>query len=156
MSEKPKLSLVVPVYNEAESLAELHARLTTVLKPLNLSYEIIMVDDGSSDGSAALIAKLHEADQRVKLLSFSRNFGHMIALTAGLDAAHGDAVITLDADLQHPPALIPELVRRWQAGAEVVNTLRRGTTGAGPLKKLTAALFYRFTSDWISFSGGQY
>jgi glycosyltransferase involved in cell wall biosynthesis len=146
MPEKPKLSLVIPVYNEEGSLPELHSRLTTVLNPLQLTYEIIMVDDGSTDGSAEVIAKLHSADPRVKLLSFSRNFGHMIALTAGLDAAAGDAVITLDADLQHPPLLIAELVRRWQAGAKVVNTIRRETADAGLFKKYSAALFYRLVN----------
>jgi dolichol-phosphate mannosyltransferase len=143
MAEKPKLSLVIPVYNEEGSLPELYSRLTSVLKPLGLPYEIIMIDDGSGDRSAALIAELNARDPRVKLLGFSRNFGHMLALTAGLDAAAGDAVITLDADLQHPPELIPELLRRWQAGAEIVNTLRRETADSGPLKKYSAGLFYR-------------
>jgi polyisoprenyl-phosphate glycosyltransferase len=138
-----KISVVVPVYNEEGNLPALYDRLTAALKPLQLAYEIIMVDDGSNDRSAAVIADLHARDHNVKLLSFSRNFGHMIALTAGLDAAAGEAVITLDADLQHPPSLIPELVRRWQAGAAVVNTVRRETAGAGPLKKYTAGLFYR-------------
>src|SRR3989338_3543955 len=117
MLGRPDLSIVVPVYNEAESLGELYRRLTAVLAPLNLSSEIIFVDDGSSDGSLKQISQLNAADPRVKAVSFSRNFGHMVALSAGLDYAAGEAVITLDADLQHPPELIPELVARWKGGA---------------------------------------
>ncbi|HVN66824.1 MAG TPA: glycosyltransferase family 2 protein [Candidatus Sulfotelmatobacter sp.] len=142
MPENLDLSIVVPVYNEQESLKELHDRLTAVLKPLNLHYEIIMVDDGSTDGSLAVIGELRRHDPRVKFLSFSRNFGHMIALTAGLDHAAGRAVITLDADLQHPPSLIPILIEKWRAGAEVVNTLRQETKGAALFKSLSAGFFY--------------
>jgi len=143
MDAKPELSIVVPVYNEAESLPEFQRRLTAVLQPLNLPYEIIFVDDGSGDGSLGLIGRLHATDPRIKALSFSRNFGHMAALSAGLDLAAGSAVITLDADLQHPPELIPELVARWRAGSQVVNTLRRDNQDAGFFKRTTAAIFYR-------------
>lgn len=139
MSEKPRLSLVIPVFNEAENILPLHTRLTKVLKH---SSEIIFIDDGSTDNSLQVITALHQQDNKVKAVSFSRNFGHMAALTAGLDIASGDAVITLDADLQHPPELIPELVKQWENGAEVVNTIRKETKGAGQLKGLTANLFY--------------
>ncbi|MFA4843513.1 MAG: glycosyltransferase family 2 protein [Candidatus Margulisiibacteriota bacterium] len=139
MSEKPRLSLVIPVFNEAENLLPLHARLAKVLKN---SYEIIFIDDGSTDNSLQVITTLHNQDFKVKAVSFSRNFGHMAALSAGLDVAQGDAVIMLDADLQHPPELVPELVRQWENGAEVVNTIRQETKGAGQLKGLTAGLFY--------------
>jgi polyisoprenyl-phosphate glycosyltransferase len=143
MDAKPELSIVVPVYNEAECLPEFHRRLTAVLHKLNLAYEIIFIDDGSSDGSLELISRLRETDPRIKALSFSRNFGHMAALSAGLDIAAGRAVITLDADLQHPPELIPELVARWRTGSQVVNTLRRANQDAGFFKRTTAAAFYR-------------
>lgn len=138
-----EISVVVPVYNEEENIRPLYDRLSETLKALGLSYEIIMVDDGSSDRSAEIISELNKKDGRVKLLSFSKNFGHMIALSAGLDHASGNAVITLDADLQHPPALIPKLVEKWKSGAEVVNTLRKETRGAGVFKVLSADLFYR-------------
>lgn len=142
MAERPELSIVIPVFNEAGNLAGLHGRLSAVLGPLGLPYEIIFVDDGSRDGSAAVMAELGQKDSRVKILGLSRNFGHMIALSAGLDHAGGRAVITMDADLQHPPELIPELVKKWQAGVEIVNTLRSETKGAGWFKRLTAAFFY--------------
>jgi dolichol-phosphate mannosyltransferase len=142
MGAKPELSIVVPVYNEAESLPEFYRRLKPVLNSLGLAAEIIFVDDGSSDGSLEQIALCAATDPRVKAISLSRNFGHMIALSAGLDHAAGNAVVTLDADLQHPPELIPELVKAWRAGNQIVNTLRRETQGAGWLKNNTAGLFY--------------
>lgn len=142
MPERADLSIVVPVCNEEGNLPTLYDRLIRVLSSLNLSFEIILVDDGSRDGSLTAMTRLNQKDPRVKVLSFSKNFGHMLALTAGLDHADGGAVITLDADLQHPPELIPELVKRWQGGAEVVSTLRRETKGASRLKNLTAGGFY--------------
>ena len=142
MSGKIDLSVVIPVCNEEESLPELHRRLGAVLSQLNLAYEVVFVDDGSSDRSLSVISELHSRDPKIKAISFSRNFGHMVALSAGLDFAAGEAVITMDADLQHPPELIPEMVKRWKGGAEVVNTLRRDTKGAGVFKKFSAALFY--------------
>ncbi|MDD5594467.1 MAG: glycosyltransferase family 2 protein [Candidatus Margulisbacteria bacterium] len=143
MPEKPELSIVVPVYNEAGCLLEFYRRLSGTLNSLGLVYEIIMVDDGSGDGSLEIISRLNAAEPRVKALSFSRNFGHMIALSAGLDFAQGAAVITLDADLQHPPELIPKLVAKWRAGGQVVNTIRKESRGAGFLKNVTASFFYR-------------
>lgn len=136
------ISIVVPVYNEEDNLCPLYDRLSETLKALGLSYEIIMVDDGSSDRSAEIISNLNKNDNRVKLLGFSRNFGHMVALSAGLDHASGKAVITLDADLQHPPELIPKLVKKWKSGAEVVNTLRKETKGIGIFKNISARIFY--------------
>jgi glycosyltransferase involved in cell wall biosynthesis len=142
MTELPQLSIVVPVFNEEGNLQTLYNSLSSVLKGSNLSYEIIVVDDGSTDQSPKIVAELNKKDPRVKLLSFSRNFGHMVALSAGLDFATGNAVITMDADLQHPPELIPELVKRWRGGAEIVNTIRKDNKGAGIFKKTTAAFFY--------------
>ncbi|MDI6731801.1 MAG: glycosyltransferase family 2 protein, partial [Candidatus Margulisbacteria bacterium] len=119
-----------------------YARLVPVLQTINLSFEIIFVNDGSSDRSLEILTKLNQSDPRVKYISFSRNFGHMLALTAGLDACNGEAAITIDADLQHPPEVIPELVEKWISGAMAVNTLRRDTQGAGIIKKITAGFFY--------------
>lgn len=142
MQEKIDLSIVVPVYNEAQNIPQLYDRLSKVLTSSGYSYEIIMVDDGSTDGSLDEISRLSQKDSQVRALSFSRNFGHMIALSAGLDHASGEAVITMDADLQHPPELIPQLLQKWKAGAEVVNTIRKDTRGNGLLKKATAGMFY--------------
>src|SRR5690348_13258188 len=107
-----KLSIVIPVLNEEDNVAVLMRRLLEGTRSLACDLEVIFVDDGSADGSKAAIAKLHQADPRVKMISFSRNYGHQIALTAGMDAASGDAVVVMDADLQHPPELIPQLVQR--------------------------------------------
>jgi len=135
-------SLVVPAYNEAEVLPLLHQRLTAVMAPLAEPYEIIVVNDGSSDRTADVLAELAGADSHLRYLTLARNFGHQVALTAGLEHATGDAVITLDADLQHPPELIPELIGRWREGFEIVYTERRDTAGVGWSKKLTSRLFY--------------
>lgn len=138
MCERNRISVIIPVYNEAPNIAELYARTRAVLP----HCEIIMVDDGSSDRSLLEITELTKKDHQVKLIGFSRNFGHMIALSAGLDHASGEAVIMMDADLQHPPELIPELIKRWEAGADIVNTIRKDAKEAGFLKRTTAALFY--------------
>lgn len=142
MHGKPKLSIVIPVFNEEGNLVDLHGRLLSSLKPLKLAYELILVDDGSTDRSFEVMADLAKHDHNLKVLKFSRNFGHMVALSAGLDAASGEAVITLDADLQHPPELIPQLVAKWEAGTEIVNTVRTETKGAGFFKRMTAGFFY--------------
>lgn len=137
------LSLIIPLLNERDNLQPLYERTIGVVRSIGLDYELIFVDDGSTDGSAEAIATLHAIDPRVKLVSFSRNFGHQQALTAGMDHATGDAALMMDADLQHPPELIPELVSHWQAGYEIVYTVRESTEDAGLVKKVTAALFYR-------------
>ena len=142
MHEKPKLSFVIPVFNEESNLAQLYVRLKAVLDEQKLAYEIILVDDGSSDNSLLEMQKLHDQDHNIKVVSFSRNFGHMIALSAGLDYASGEAVITMDADLQHPPEIIPRLLAKWQEGAEIVNTVRQEAQDAGFVKKITARFFY--------------
>jgi len=142
MTTGTQLSIVIPVYNEEENLQELYRRLSIVLKQMNCSYEIVFVDDGSSDRSWLGIQQLHEKDQRVKGLSFSRNFGHMIALCAGLDIALGEAIITMDADLQHPPELIPQLVRKWREGADIINTVRNKTKKESIIKRFLSNGFY--------------
>lgn len=137
------LSLIIPLLNEQDNLQPLYERTIGVVRELGLDYELIFVDDGSTDGSVEAISTLHALDPRVKLVSFSRNFGHQQALTAGMDHATGDAALMMDADLQHPPELIPELVRHWQSGYEIVYTVRESNEDAGWFKKTTGALFYR-------------
>lgn len=146
-----RLSIVAPCYNEADGLREFHRQLRTALASLpECEPQILFVDDGSQDETSAVLRELAERDSAVGVLSLSRNFGHQIALTAGLDAANGDAVIMLDSDLQHPPALIPEMVARWQSGADIVSAVRQTTTSASWIKRATSSLFYRvinFCSD---------
>ena len=139
----PVLSVVVPVFNEEANLPELHRRLAVVLPDVVDSYEILFVDDGSRDRSWELIRGLAANDPRVRGVRFSRNFGHQMAFAAGLDHAHGEAVVIMDADLQDPPELIPDLVARWREGHEVVYAVRTHREGETLFKKLTASLFYR-------------
>ncbi|GIX49569.1 MAG: glycosyl transferase family 2 [Candidatus Tectimicrobiota bacterium] len=137
------LSVVIPVYNEAETLPACVRRLTAVLDTLPMASEIVLVNDGSRDDSLAIMRQLHEADPRIAIVDLSRNFGKEIALSAGLDFAKGDAVVVLDADLQDPPELIPELVKHWRAGYDVVYGKRVARQGETWLKKATAYAFYR-------------
>lgn len=137
-----KLSIVLPCFNEAENIPVIYRRLVDVLDPLDCAYEILFVDDGSRDGSAEVLADLCRRDSRVLYLEFSRNFGHQAAICAGLDHAAGDAVVTLDADLQHPPELIPEMVARWREGYEVVFTVRRDPPDLPRTKRWTSRAFY--------------
>ena len=136
------LTAVAPIYNERESVEELHRRLAAALEPLG-PYEIVLVDDGSTDGSWEAMQGLAAADDRLRLLRLSRNFGHQIALTAGLDAARGDAVVLIDGDLQDPPELIPELVARWREGYDVVYAVREQREGESRLRLLAISAFYR-------------
>lgn len=139
----PKLvSLVLPLHNEEGNIPELYRRIVAVMAPTNYLLEMIFVDDGSQDGSAAAVAKLAATDSRVKYVGLSRNFGHQYALTAGLDLASGDAVICMDSDLQHPPELLPVLLGHWEAGAPIVYTIRRTTKRLSLFKRITAAAFY--------------
>ena len=144
-----KISVVAPAFNEAENLPVLIDRLRSVLAPYD-DYEIVIVDDGSRDRSLEVLRALADEDGRVRFLSLSRNFGHQNALKAGLDHATGDCVIMLDADLQHPPELIPAMVERWREGFEVVNMIRRDDDTPA-FKKWTAALFYRFVNAISDF-----
>lgn len=136
-------SIIAPVHNEAETLPELYRRVCQVMDRLNERWELILVNDGSRDRSTQIIAELHEADARVKGISLSRNFGFQIAVTAGLDVAQGDAVILIDADLQDPPEIIPDLIARWRSGFEVVYGVRAERDGETWFKKATAGMFYR-------------
>jgi len=140
------LSVVVPVYNEEDVLREFHARLARVLDPLPMTAEIVYVNDGSGDGTLALLQALREADPRIAILDLSRNFGKELALTAGLDYACGDAVVVIDADLQDPPELIPDMLSEWQKGYDVVYMQRRSRRGETWLKRFTAFAFYKVMS----------
>ncbi len=140
---RPTLSVVVPIYNEEAVIPELYRRLSQVLDQLTDSWEIVCVNDGSRDRSQELLVELHQRDPRVKLVNFSRNFGHQIAITAGMDYAQGDAVVIIDADLQDPPELITEMVAKWREGYEVVYAVRREREGETAFKLWTASLFYR-------------
>ncbi|PJJ48023.1 glycosyltransferase family 2 protein [Hymenobacter chitinivorans] len=137
------LSVVIPIYNEETNLSALNTRLTAVLNTLPLQAEIIYVNDGSQDKSLELMRHLAAHDPRVHYVNFSRNFGHQIAITAGLDICSGAAVVVMDGDLQDPPELIPELYAKLQEGYEVVYAKRRSRQGESAVKKLTAKFFYR-------------
>jgi glycosyltransferase involved in cell wall biosynthesis len=143
MDQKVTYSIAVPVYNEYEILDELYKRVCQVMEGLEKSWELILVDDGSTDGSTGKILQMADMDARVKPVIFARNFGHQIAITAGIDHSHGDAVVIMDADLQDPPEVIPELVQRWEEGYEVVYAVRAEREGETLFKRLTASLFYR-------------
>lgn len=143
---RPVLSIVLPAYNEADNLRDACAELAKVLDSTNLRWEIIIADDGSQDATWSEILALHRADGRVKGVQLSRNFGHQYALFAGLTHAAGDAVISMDADLQHPPELIPELVEQWRAGYKIVNTVRLDPRTLSTFKRVTSALYYAMLS----------
>lgn len=143
------LSVVIPVYNEAGSLLPLIARLRSVLEPVDFDHELVFVNDGSSDETGRLLESMAADDPRLKVLSFSRNFGHQAAITAGLDFASGDAVVIMDADLQDPPELLPEMVNLYLQGYEVVSAQRQARPGDGTCKRLSAAAFYWFMRRFV-------
>jgi len=137
------LSVVVPCYNESEVISLFYRELKSVLDSLpELSYEILFVDDGSIDDTLLILNQIAEEDPAVRVCSLSRNFGHQIALTAGLDFAVGDAVVIMDSDLQHPPETIPKLVEKWRSGYDVVSAIRTNTQGSSWLKDLSSRSFY--------------
>lgn len=140
---RPKFSVVVPVFEEAACIEQFHRRLSLVMQALGESWEAVYVNDGSRDRTLPILERLRRADGRIGLLSLSRNFGKEAATTAGLDHAHGDAVLVIDADLQDPPEVIPELVAAWREGFDMVYAQRRVREGESWLKKLSADLFYR-------------
>lgn len=141
--EKSRYSLVVPVFNEEAVIGETNRRLTGVMSALNEPYEIIYINDGSRDKTGLVIMEICRTDPRVKLLTFSRNFGHQTAITAGMDYASGDAVIVIDADLQDPPEIIPQMIELWQQGFDVVYGKRSSRNGDTWFKRKTAILYYR-------------
>jgi polyisoprenyl-phosphate glycosyltransferase len=136
------ISIVVPVFNEEENLRELYRRIAGVMEYLGLSFELIFVDDGSTDRSFDVMLEISEKDKNVKIIQLSKNFGHQSAILAGVDHAQGKAVIMMDSDLQHPPELIAKLVEKWHEGYEVVYTRRSATPSVGIFKKLTSHCFY--------------
>ena len=140
---KPKYSIVIPIYNEQDVLEELYQRIEAAMDGQDEPWELILVDDGSGDTSAEIIEELHQKDERVKGISFSRNFGFQEAVTAGLEASRGEAVILADADLQDPPEVFPEMISKWSEGFDVVYGIRTHREGETWFKKLTAKLFYR-------------
>ncbi len=141
--ETPKYSLIIPIYNEEETIPELYHRISKIMTCLDGLVELILVNDGSRDKSLKLIRELHQSDPRVCYLSLARNFGHQTAVTAGLNFARGQVVVILDADLQDPPELIPEMIDQWKQGYEVVYAQRLKRKQEGWFKRVTAYLFYR-------------
>jgi dolichol-phosphate mannosyltransferase len=136
-------SIIAPIFNEKDNLPELYRRVGAVMKQTRKTWELILVDDGSTDGSTDKIRELAKGDKHVRPVIFARNFGHQIAITAGWDYARGDAVIVIDADLQDPPELIPHMIEKWKQGYEVVYAVRAEREGESWFKLWTASLFYR-------------
>ncbi len=144
-----RVSLVFPIFNESACLPVLWDRISEVMASLDHDFEVIFIDDGSTDGSFDRLNAIAAADMRVKLLRFSRNFGHQIAITAGIDMTDGDAVIVMDSDLQDPPELIREMLAKFEEGMDVVYAVRRNRLGETWFKKMSATIFYKIL-NWMS------
>lgn len=142
-SPVPMYSVVAPVYNEEETVRAFYERVTQVMSSTGESYELVLVNDGSRDRSFEILSAIHEEDPRVRVIDFSRNFGHQMAISAGLDYARGQAVAVIDSDLQDPPEVILEMIAKWKAGGEVIYARRATRKGETPFKIVTAAVFYR-------------
>ena len=140
---KISYSIVAPIYNEMDNLPELYRRVKEVMDSTNETWELILVDDGSTDGSTTALREMAKKDKCVRSVIFARNFGHQVAVTAGLDYSRGDAVVIIDADLQDPPELILEMIKKWKEGYEVVYAVRSEREGESWFKLWTASLFYR-------------
>ena len=143
MSDNPRYSIVAPIYNEEGNIQRLYERISEVMDSTGETWELVTVNDGSRDRSLELLEELSARDPRVKVINFARNFGHQIAVTAGLDYTSGDAVVIIDADLQDPPELILEMIERWKAGYQVVYAVRQERKGESWFKLMTAKVFYR-------------
>jgi dolichol-phosphate mannosyltransferase len=143
MIDSIKYSFIIPIYNEEETISEMYRRIDGITNQLDGSLEIILVDDGSQDQSLKIIRNLRQHDQRICYLSFARNFGHQIAVTAGLNFARGKIIVILDADLQDPPELIPDMIEKWRQGYQIVYAKRTRRRQENWLKRLTAYGFYR-------------
>ena len=144
MSQSIDITVVVSVFNEAEGIANSYAEFTRVLSAMSESYELIFVNDGSIDDTLSILKPIAETDEHVRVINFSKNFGHESAMIAGIDYARGNAIICMDSDLQHPPVKIPEMVARWKEGFDVVNMVRLERKDASLLKKITSKCFYKF------------
>lgn len=142
-ADRPTLSVIAPCFNEEGVLHELYRRICLVLDASGVSWELVLVNDGSRDRTPEIMRELHAQDPRVKVVDFARNFGHQIAVTAGMDYARGDAVVLIDADLQDPPELILEMLAKWREGYEVVYAVRSERKGETWFKEFTAKAFYR-------------
>lgn len=140
---QPKYSFIIPIYNEEETIPEMHSRVSAVMDRMDGPVELILVNDGSRDRSLKLLRELHEKDPRVCYLSLARNFGHQVAVTAGLNFARGQVIVILDADLQDPPELIPDMVEKWRQGYKLVYAQRLRRHKEGWFKRFTAYAFYR-------------
>jgi glycosyltransferase involved in cell wall biosynthesis len=140
---KPKYSIVAPAYNESATLPEFHRRIFETMETLNEPWELIVVDDGSQDDTTDILRELSRQDPHLRPVIFARNFGHQLAVTAGLDYSQGEAVIIIDSDLQDPPEVIPEMIMKWKEGYEVVFAVRTEREGESWFKLFTASIFYR-------------
>ena len=140
------LSVIIPCLNEEDALRDTNSQLVSALEQIPADFEIVYVDDGSTDSTLDILRALQSSDKRIRVVRFSRNFGHQMAITAGLEHAAGDAIVIIDADLQDPPAVIAEFVQKWADGYDVVYGVRTDREGETAFKKLTATLFYRFMS----------
>lgn len=149
---QPKYSIVAPVFNEEETLPHFYKRVVEVMEGIGEPFELVLINDGSSDGSFLNMQDLHQRDPRVIVIDFSRNFGHQIAISAGLDYARGEAVIIIDSDLQDPPEVISDLIQHWKDGAEVVYAQRSRRKGETRFKLMTAAAFYRLITRITSIN----
>lgn len=149
MSARPTLSLVLPIFNEEPVIPELQKRLASFLGDVGESWEVIFVDDGSRDRSRELLRALAEQEPRYKVVGFARNFGHQIAITAGVDYAEGEAVVVMDADLQDPPEVVKAMIDKWREGFDVVYAVRTKREGETYFKRVTAAAFYRLLRKMI-------
>ena len=146
-SAPPTISIIAPVYNEEQALPVLYERISEALGAIGEPWELVLVNDGSWDRSYEIMQALHEQDPRVRIVNFSRNFGHQIAITAGADYAQGQAVIIIDADLQDPPSLFADMIDKWREGYEVVYAVRKERKGESKFKLWTASIFYRLINS---------
>ena len=137
------ISIVVPVFNEEDNIQHFYESICQHMEPLPYEFELIFVDDGSKDRSREILRELEKKDSRIQSIFLAKNYGHQLALTCGLDHAEGDAVITMDGDMQHPPELLPVLLEQWENGYEVVQTIRKTTEGVSAMKKLTSYYYYK-------------